>query len=206
MLPELVEGTVRKITDGDTIHVALTDGTVRKVRLVGIDAPEMKQPYGEESRRVMRELIPEGTTVLLDSSHGTGRFGRTLAHIYLPGENENKSVSLIMVERGAAWYFDVYHNDPDLAAAQESAKQARLGLWASETPPEKPSDYRKRINIERYKERSASKEDLLRRNSSSDSETGPLEERVRCLDLQEIQKPPTRRRTKPSVVVGGAVQ
>ena len=44
-----ITGKVLKVSDGDTIWVLDTKEKV-KVRLLGIDAPEIKQAFGEESR------------------------------------------------------------------------------------------------------------------------------------------------------------
>jgi len=46
---ELLTGTVTSVHDGDTITLN-TDSGAKKIRLAGIDAPEIKQPYGIASR------------------------------------------------------------------------------------------------------------------------------------------------------------
>ena len=50
-------GEVIKVVDGDTVNVRDYDNTVHKIRLAGIDAPEMSQPYGKESRSYLLGLI-----------------------------------------------------------------------------------------------------------------------------------------------------
>jgi endonuclease YncB( thermonuclease family) len=65
-----VTGTVTKVSDGDTIQVTTPEQTKLKVRLYGIDAPEMPkidhrtgrinkpgQPYGEESSKALEAKI-----------------------------------------------------------------------------------------------------------------------------------------------------
>ena len=47
---------VVKISDGDTITV-LNGKEQTKVRLYGIDAPELKQPYGKKSKQFLANLI-----------------------------------------------------------------------------------------------------------------------------------------------------
>ena len=49
-------GKVIKVSDGDTITV-LQDKRQIKVRLYGIDAPELKQPYGKKSKQFLSNLI-----------------------------------------------------------------------------------------------------------------------------------------------------
>ncbi|MEI6314679.1 MAG: thermonuclease family protein [Syntrophus sp. (in: bacteria)] len=65
-----VEGTVSKVSDGDTIRLLTTEQTVLKVMLYGIDAPETPkldyrtgqvnkpgQPYGEEAEQALKSKI-----------------------------------------------------------------------------------------------------------------------------------------------------
>lgn len=54
--PRTVVATVERVSDGDTL-IAITDnGTKLRIRLIGIDAPEIShgekpgQPFGEEAR------------------------------------------------------------------------------------------------------------------------------------------------------------
>ena len=47
---------VVKISDGDTITV-LSGKEQTKVRLYGIDAPELKQPYGKKSKQFLANLM-----------------------------------------------------------------------------------------------------------------------------------------------------
>ena len=46
-----IDGVVQRVVDGDTIHVETIDGKKYKVRLLGIDAPELSQPYGMASKK-----------------------------------------------------------------------------------------------------------------------------------------------------------
>ena len=54
VLAEHLVGTVVDISDGDTVRIR-ADG-IHKIRLKGIDAPEMSQPFGPESRQHLVEL------------------------------------------------------------------------------------------------------------------------------------------------------
>jgi endonuclease YncB( thermonuclease family) len=53
---EVVPGSIH---DGDTLRVRSSKGEVLKVRFACIDAPELKQAMGEESRNHLRSLINE---------------------------------------------------------------------------------------------------------------------------------------------------
>ena len=58
--------TVKKVVDGDTIHLTDDNGKLHKIRLLWIDAPEMDQSFGFESREMLVNLL-EGERVIIDS-------------------------------------------------------------------------------------------------------------------------------------------
>lgn len=154
-IQNLVEGTVVKIVDGDTVHVSY-DGEIIKIRLSGIDAPEKKQEFGPESKEILRSIIPEGSKIFFQLEGKLDRYGRTLSHIYLSNDSESKSVSLQMLEKGAAWHYATYNNEIDLQEAERKAKESRIGLWAKDNP-ENPETFRKKQKIHAYHERASSR-------------------------------------------------
>ena len=116
---------VVSIHDGDTITV-LQDKRQIKVRLFGIDAPELKQPYGKKSKQFLANLIA-GEVVEVDEN-GKDRYKRTIGTIYLNGADINAQ----MVENGYAW---AYRKFSKKYTAQESkAKKQGLGLWRDKEP------------------------------------------------------------------------
>jgi endonuclease YncB( thermonuclease family) len=48
--PTTATGKVVSVHDGDTLTLRTDDGRTLKVRLQGIDAPELGQPFGKRSR------------------------------------------------------------------------------------------------------------------------------------------------------------
>ncbi len=83
-----VWATVTRWVDGDTCVVDLDLGwqTWRhdaRVRLLGYDAPEPREPGGPEATARAVELCPLGTVVRLES-RGFDHFGRVLGSITLP--------------------------------------------------------------------------------------------------------------------------
>lgn len=120
-----LSGKVVSIHDGDTITV-LQDKQQVKVRLFGIDAPELKQPYGKKSKRFLANLIA-GKVVEVEEN-GKDRYKRTIGTIYLNGTDINAQ----MVENGYAW---AYRKFSKKYTPQESqAKKQRLGLWRDKEP------------------------------------------------------------------------
>ena len=51
-----VSGKVIRVSDGDTILIQSGSQKIR-VRMYGIDAPELKQKYGEESKKYLEKRI-----------------------------------------------------------------------------------------------------------------------------------------------------
>ena len=128
-------GRVVGVHDGDSITVLAPGNDQLKVRLEGIDAPELKQPFSQQSKQALSDLV-YGKAVVLRVT-GKDRYRRTLAVVMVEGVNAN----LEMVKLGMAWRFDKYTKDAALLAAQEAAKAAKLGLW-SDIMPTAPWEWR----------------------------------------------------------------
>lgn len=120
-----IEGRVVGVHDGDTITILTPQKTQLKIRLEGIDAPELKQPFGQRSKTALSD-IAFGKDVSV-RSHGSDRYNRTIGRIAC-GEVD---VNLEMVKRGMAWRYDKYSKEPALIQAQAQAMARRVGLWAS---------------------------------------------------------------------------
>ena len=115
------------VIDGDTIRAEIK-GKEIKIRLVEIDAPEMNQPFGVESKRFLKKLIENKKVTLI--SEGKDRYGRTLGELFVNKDNINET----MVKSGFAWVYDRYVKSPLLYSYQDEAKSKNLGIWQSENP------------------------------------------------------------------------
>ena len=116
-----------RVVDGDTIR-AEAKGKEIKIRLVEIDAPEMNQPFGAQSKNFLNRLLYEKDVTLI--AQGEDRYGRTLGEIYANGENANT----LMIKSGFAWVYDRYVKDSSLYKHQDQAKAENLGLWQAKDP------------------------------------------------------------------------
>ena len=116
-----------RVVDGDTIR-AEAEGKEIKIRLVEIDAPEMNQPFGAQSKNFLNRLLYEKDVTLI--AQGEDRYGRTLGAIYANGESANA----LMIKSGFAWVYDRYVKDSSLYKYQDQAKAENLGLWRAEDP------------------------------------------------------------------------
>ena len=116
-----------RVVDGDTIR-AEAKGKEIKIRLVEIDAPEMNQPFGAQSKNFLNRLLYKKDITLI--SQGEDRYGRTLGEIYANG----KSANILMIKSGFAWVYDRYVKDSSLYRYQDQAKAENLGLWQAKDP------------------------------------------------------------------------
>lgn len=125
---------VIKISDGDTIMI-LQDKQQIKVRLFGIDAPELKQPYGKKSKQFLANLIA-GEVVEVEEN-GKDRYKRTLGIIHFKGQDINAQ----MVLNGYAWAYVKYSRI--YVDQEKTAREKKRGLWQS-SDPTPPWKWRKR--------------------------------------------------------------
>ena len=124
-----IQGTVQKITDGDTFHL-LSGGQTVKVRLYGIDAPEKKQEHGTVATEALRQLCSQQNVKV--KVHNTDRYGRSVGELWL---NDTLHVNLWMLQQGHAWWYQAYAKKrPDFEEAQLKAQSERVGLWADKNP------------------------------------------------------------------------
>jgi micrococcal nuclease len=128
-------GRVVGVTDGDTIKV-LHANQSEPVRLLGVDAPEKRQAYGDRARRFTAELAFDRTVTV--HAAGRDRYGRLLGEVVLPN---GRSLNQELVRAGYAWWFRKYSRDIRLARLEEEARQDRRGLWA-DAAPQAPWEYR----------------------------------------------------------------
>lgn len=133
--------------DGDTCRLKTSDNLSIKVRLIGMDAPEVTyrrkkgQPFGKRSRDFINELI-KGKKVTL-KTYGLDVYGRNLAEIYLGSKN----INVEMVTAGLA---EIYYGKKDQGVnyipyekAQKTAKEEKRGIWSLEHYMS-PKDWRHR--------------------------------------------------------------
>jgi endonuclease YncB( thermonuclease family) len=121
------EAIVTAVTDGDTVKIEYQNKTI-KVRLAGIDTPELKQEFGQESKKALEEKVLN-KTVYIDGDK-QDRYGRLIADIKIGSRWINKE----LVEEGYAWHYKQYSDDEELNEAELNAKKSAIGLWTSENP------------------------------------------------------------------------
>lgn len=129
---------VTHVTDGDTVWVQpAAGGPARKIRIVGIDAPEICQAYGVSAREALAAQLLRHTVRV--QGRGGDSYGRLLGRLELQGQD----VGQWMVWQGHAWSDRGRYGAAGSYAAQEmAARQARRGLWRERALA--PSVFRRR--------------------------------------------------------------
>jgi endonuclease YncB( thermonuclease family) len=129
-LDERTAARVTRHTDGDTLWLS----GIGKVRLIGIDTPEVfgqAECYGRQASAFLSRLLPIGARV----SYSLGverrdRYGRALAYLYA---RDGRFVNLLLVRRGYAHPLTIPPNDRfagRFVEAARSARARRVGMWA----------------------------------------------------------------------------
>ena len=126
---------VATVHDGDTVTCVAPDGTSHKIRLLGIDAPEHHQPYGDAARAALAAKLAGGGVQVRGEARD--QHGRLLGTLWIDGRDINRE----LVAEGLAWVFGGFAPDEDLLAAESAARRQRRGLW-SDPHPIAPADWR----------------------------------------------------------------
>jgi endonuclease YncB( thermonuclease family) len=129
-------GKVIEINDGDTITIFNLNRPVR-VRLMGIDAPEKNQSFGDVAKQHLSDLIYD-KFVSVEYS-GLGQNGSLIGRVLI----NDLDVGAQMIRDGVAWYDPSYKNrltDAEREVYIQSEQAARIekrGLWQADhpTPP-----------------------------------------------------------------------
>jgi len=137
------------VTDGDSITCLTRDKRQKKVRLDAIDAPERGQPFANKAKQALSDMV-FGKDVDVEIS-GEDKYDRTIGRVTLDGRDVNEE----MVARGMAWQYVKYDTSRALREAEQSARAAKLGLWA-DPHAMPPWEWRKLDKDERARRRSIS--------------------------------------------------
>lgn len=130
--------TVKKVVDGDTLHVIDKNNNVLKLRLLLIDTPETVhpskpiEPFGPEASAYAKTFFPIGSEVQLEydvSGNSLDKYGRTLAYIWKDGKLYNEEIVKMGLARVAYIYAPNTRHVDLLREVEQEAKDKGLGLW-----------------------------------------------------------------------------
>lgn len=127
--PQPGTAQVERVSDGDTLWLT----GIGKVRLIGIDTPEVYgevECYGREASAFAKRLLPPGRRVRYElGTEERDRYGRALAYLWL---DDGRFVNRLLVERGYATPLTIPPNVEfanDFVRAARRARRAGRGLW-----------------------------------------------------------------------------
>ena len=148
-VPQTTMGLVESVADGDTIGVRIAGGRRLRVRLLGIDAPEINYQgrsqgwWAHGALHVLQRLCPVGAGVVLAiDRERQDKYGRLLAYVLRGGRNLN-------IEMVASGWAVPYQIAPNLSLldtvwrAAEAAMRRGLGVYDPRRPlPLSPYEFR----------------------------------------------------------------
>ena len=123
--------------DGDTIEI--WDSLQHKqigLRIANIDAPELIQPFGTNSRDSLQKLISNCKMKI--KFQNIDKYGRKVSILYF----DDKRFDSISVANGWSYVYRNYLTYPKLLLVEAMARNRHLGVWAIQ-PQLRPWDYRK---------------------------------------------------------------
>ena len=131
---EILNGTVVGISDGDTITVLDKLSKQYKVRLMGIDAPEKSQAFGNEAKQTLSNYIYNKEVSV--EYKKLDKYKRIIGKVTLDGQD----ICLQMIVDGMAWHYKAYEKDQTKTdkelyrEAEVKAREVNLGLWYEKQP------------------------------------------------------------------------
>ncbi len=140
--PDAFAATVESVHDGDTLRVhvdtpnaVITDTASTRVRLLGIDTPEISpavECWGAEATEALAALAPAGSTIwLAPDAEVLDQYGRHLLYLWTP---DGRFINAELVSGGAA-RVEVYppnrEHEALLRSLEAQAQATPVGRWAS---------------------------------------------------------------------------
>ncbi len=122
--PQPPQAMVSYVLDGDTIQLS----TKERVRLIGINAPEVGQKCSSEATSKLKELVLEKKVMLERDTEDKDKYGRLLRYVYVDGVFVNKEI----VRLGLAHKFEYGENtkySDQFEEAENEAKHNMACLW-----------------------------------------------------------------------------
>ncbi len=116
------------VTDGDTVKL----NTGREIRLYGVNAPEVKEPYYQEALSFTKNLVLNKEIVYeQEEKYKEDKFGRLLGYVFIDGKNlnieliRNGLAKVVLYQKRAKLKYQ-----DELIAAEKEAKEKRIGVWS----------------------------------------------------------------------------
>ena len=134
-------GTIVRVADGDTVTIRFADGVERRVRLIGVDAPEMDDPREDvaflaflSKRFAFHHLYHRSVRLTYDFAP-LDEYGRVLAYVW-PEEGYLFNDRIIRQGFAAAFLKYPYRKDYQkrFRSAEAEARRENRGYWRRDPP------------------------------------------------------------------------
>ncbi len=137
-------GKVTVVFDGNTFEMTAEDNDSYKIKLYGIDCPQIGQEFGEKAKKFLEKKILD--KVVRVKIQGKDRWGTRLGIPIIEGLND---LRIELLEAGLAWTAE---RDPiqKLEAIREKAEEKGKGLWREQNPTP-PWIYRRQQTMTQFK-------------------------------------------------------
>lgn len=150
----VLSGVVADTPDADVLLLRTAENKLFHVRLNGIDAPELKQPFGDKAQEQLKTLVGDQPVRVV--TQGEDRSGQIIGDVYFRAKDARESdpevfLNVHLVADGLAWHFVRYAPDnKELTEAEKTAREKKAGLWA-DGEPMAPWDWRRQEQEEQKK-------------------------------------------------------
>ncbi|MGL4721995.1 MAG: thermonuclease family protein [Desulfovibrionaceae bacterium] len=121
------------VYDGDTVQYR-ENGKIYRLRMYGIDSPEMDQPYGKESRAYLESLIKNAqkkSIKIFVKTMGKDAYGRVVGVLYI--KEHGKTFGALLIKQGLARVYKKYCKEKELCATyillEKEARKNAVGMW-----------------------------------------------------------------------------
>lgn len=132
-----LEARVLRVVDGDSLWVRPLGGAPLRLRLHGIDAPEICQTHGSQAREALAARLQQHTVRV--NLLAKDSYDRWLARV----QDADGDVGAWMVSQGHAWTTRWQRQPGPYAQQEQQARHARRGLFGV-ARPEEPRAFRLR--------------------------------------------------------------
>ena len=136
---------VERAVDGDTI-IVLDGGQRRRVRLTGIDTPEVfdksgsgerlakPMPFGAEASAFTKEFIAGGKVELRFGRRRIDQYDRLLAFVFVDERMLNEELARAGLAKAKIYAGEESPLTRRIEKAEEEARAAKRGIWSLDTP------------------------------------------------------------------------
>jgi len=142
--------TITRVIDGDTL-ISNCNNTEVRIRMCGIDAPELKQEGGQESKQFVEQLIQNSDNQVSVVPVSVDLYGRIVAEIFVEPFGIPLLVQGESLRNGQSYVYPQYLNScpsKDLMVRESAIAQSeRRGLFANQNTI-KPWEFRRNKRFE----------------------------------------------------------